>query len=202
MENRKPETFSLENFGPIKKAEVEFGDLTVLIGPQATGKSIFLQMFKWHYDSQPILNHKRALGFIWPRNVEEMLRLFLGESAKTLISNQSKLKGEPLKLVISDEMGVSATIENIIYVPANRDLIFTNNYIRNSNYGFQPLDPYILSAASGFIEYFLFVRYDKQGKLNSEFKDSSFWGKNSIYYSNDPVVHIDDQQKVFNLFSQ
>jgi hypothetical protein len=36
----------IENFGPIVEAEVEFGDLTVFVGPQATGKSLFLQVFK------------------------------------------------------------------------------------------------------------------------------------------------------------
>ncbi len=42
--------FSLKNFGPIKKADVEFGDMTFLVGPQASGKSIFLQAWKLHED--------------------------------------------------------------------------------------------------------------------------------------------------------
>ena len=29
---------SLENIGPIQTADVEFGDLTVVVGPQATSK--------------------------------------------------------------------------------------------------------------------------------------------------------------------
>jgi predicted ATPase len=40
------ERLRIENFGPIVEAEVEFGDLTVFVGPQATGKSLFLQIFK------------------------------------------------------------------------------------------------------------------------------------------------------------
>jgi|GEM_PF-6242059 len=38
--------FVLENFGPIARADMEFGDLSILVGPQATGKSIALQMLK------------------------------------------------------------------------------------------------------------------------------------------------------------
>ena len=34
----------VENFGPIGKAHVEFGDLTILVGAQASGKSLFLEL--------------------------------------------------------------------------------------------------------------------------------------------------------------
>ena len=36
----------VRNFGPIRNVDVNFGDLTVLIGPQASGKSLFLELFK------------------------------------------------------------------------------------------------------------------------------------------------------------
>ena len=34
----------VENFGPIAKADVTFGDLTFLVGAQASGKSLFLEL--------------------------------------------------------------------------------------------------------------------------------------------------------------
>jgi energy-coupling factor transporter ATP-binding protein EcfA2 len=48
MKNISRHTFdlSMRNIGPIKQADVALGDLTVLVGPQATGKSIFLQTLK------------------------------------------------------------------------------------------------------------------------------------------------------------
>jgi hypothetical protein len=36
----------VRNFAQIKDARIEFGDLTILVGPQATGKSLVLQWFK------------------------------------------------------------------------------------------------------------------------------------------------------------
>ena len=36
----------IQSFGTIEKAEVNFGDLTLLVGPQASGKSIFLQLYE------------------------------------------------------------------------------------------------------------------------------------------------------------
>ena len=41
----------IENVGQIKKAEIDFGDLTVFVGPQATGKSIALQLLKLLLDT-------------------------------------------------------------------------------------------------------------------------------------------------------
>jgi predicted ATP-dependent endonuclease of OLD family len=34
----------IKSFGPIEEANVQFGDLTLLVGAQASGKSIFLQL--------------------------------------------------------------------------------------------------------------------------------------------------------------
>jgi len=36
----------IENCGPIHKVDMEMGKLTILVGPQASGKSIALQLYK------------------------------------------------------------------------------------------------------------------------------------------------------------
>ena len=51
----------LVNIGQLRVADLEFGDLTVFVGPQATGKSIALQFLKLVEDSGPI----NATGRIW-----------------------------------------------------------------------------------------------------------------------------------------
>ena len=38
------ESLEVNNFGPIEKAKVNFGDLTFVVGPQASGKSLFLEL--------------------------------------------------------------------------------------------------------------------------------------------------------------
>ena len=49
------ERLEVQSFGPIGKVSIEFGDLTLLIGPQASGKSIFLQLLKLLVDKKHIL---------------------------------------------------------------------------------------------------------------------------------------------------
>lgn len=50
----KPRQLTLRHLGPIQRADVSFGDLTVIVGPQATGKSIFLQTLKLLIDRDQI----------------------------------------------------------------------------------------------------------------------------------------------------
>ena len=61
MEENK---FLFKNFGPIREVNVDLGDLTVLIGAQASGKSLFLQMFKLIKDRFAILKSLENYGFV------------------------------------------------------------------------------------------------------------------------------------------
>lgn len=49
----------VENFGPIGKAYVDFGDLTILVGAQASGKSLFLELLKLLEDKEAIVETLR-----------------------------------------------------------------------------------------------------------------------------------------------
>lgn len=54
MTDKTPLRLTMQNVGPIRSADVTFGDLTVIVGPQATGKSIFLQTLKLVLDRPAI----------------------------------------------------------------------------------------------------------------------------------------------------
>ena len=41
---------SINSLGQLAKADIDFGDMTILVGPQASGKSILLQLFKLALD--------------------------------------------------------------------------------------------------------------------------------------------------------
>ncbi|MEW5767760.1 MAG: AAA family ATPase [bacterium] len=61
-------SLKIEHTGQIKCAEVEFGDLTILVGPQATGKSIFLQFLKLVADTGYIHGQLKKHGIDWKRS--------------------------------------------------------------------------------------------------------------------------------------
>lgn len=52
----------VENFAQIEKAEIDFGDLTVLVGPQATGKSLLLQWLKVGIDAGEVIHALKEAG--------------------------------------------------------------------------------------------------------------------------------------------
>ena len=52
----------VRDFAQIKNAKIEFGDLTVLVGPQATGKSLVLQWFKAAIDIAEIYAALKEAG--------------------------------------------------------------------------------------------------------------------------------------------
>ncbi len=59
----KGPTLAVRNLGQIREGEVTFGDLTLLIGGQASGKSIFLQLLKLLVDRRQVLDNLESHGY-------------------------------------------------------------------------------------------------------------------------------------------
>lgn len=72
-------TMSLHNVGPISRAELTFGDLTVLVGPQATGKSIALQFLKLLLDKGQVHQQLVHYGIDWSGDEAHFLDVYFGE---------------------------------------------------------------------------------------------------------------------------
>jgi DNA repair ATPase RecN len=53
---------SIHNFAQIAEAAIGFGDLTVLVGAQGTGKSLALQWLKTAIDGKQIVTMLRDAG--------------------------------------------------------------------------------------------------------------------------------------------
>ena len=74
-----PTRLQVENLGQIASADVTFGDLTVLVGPQATGKSVFLQTLKLLVDAGPVLGELKRFNIDWGGKLPSLLELYFGE---------------------------------------------------------------------------------------------------------------------------
>ena len=58
----KSMTLAIRNFAQIREVSIEFGDLTVLVGAQGTGKSLALQWFKASLDGRQIVSALKQAG--------------------------------------------------------------------------------------------------------------------------------------------
>ena len=70
-------TFNIKHFGPIDDVSLEFKDLTILIGPQASGKSIALETLKLAVDRDDIVNTLDRYNYIFGHNTDDILNVFM-----------------------------------------------------------------------------------------------------------------------------
>lgn len=73
------EHLKVRAFGPIDEADIYFGDLTILVGPQASGKSIFIQLLKLLVDKPHIRKIFQQYNYIWTKEPDKILDLYFGE---------------------------------------------------------------------------------------------------------------------------
>ncbi|MCB9705235.1 MAG: AAA family ATPase [Myxococcales bacterium] len=127
MARRANLTLKLSNIGQIKRADLDLGDLTIFVGPQASGKSVALQAHKLAVDHAYIINRLRDFGFA-PKDASELLTLMYGEGMGSIWRRGSSIsfRGKPVKL--SDTKRRRASAANVFYIPAHRTLTLTGGW--------------------------------------------------------------------------
>jgi hypothetical protein len=92
----------LKNIGQINNADIRFGDLTVFVGPQATGKSIALQFLKLVLDMGYVQEEMTRYGLDWSGRLADFLDIYLGEGMRAVWrGGESELRwqGEKIDLM-------------------------------------------------------------------------------------------------------
>jgi hypothetical protein len=121
--------FSVQNVGPIQKAEVNFGDLTVLVGQQATGKSIFLQLYKLAEDKGCIKKILKDFGYSF-QTWNEFLSIYFGEGMENIWKNESSviLNGKEFTEKVFTNSKDSQ--QKNFYIPAQRVIAMENGWLK------------------------------------------------------------------------
>lgn len=119
---------SIRNFAQIAQADIAFGDLTVLVGAQGTGKSIALQWLKVAMDGRQVVEALQAAGHPTDKaNVLIDLVFGTGMGAgwrpeETEVSFNSK----KVSLKTLGRIGDGA--ERVFYVPAHRSMLISDGW--------------------------------------------------------------------------
>ena len=121
--------------GQISRAEVQFGDLTVLVGPQATGKSIFLQFLKLALDTGYVHDQLHKHGIEWERSVPAFLDVYLGEGMRGVWREGAEgsaveVDGQPVDVAKWVAPRRRASKATAFYIPAQRVLSLANGWPR------------------------------------------------------------------------
>jgi hypothetical protein len=138
------DSLKLTNVGPIRSAEIEFGDLTVLVGPQATGKSIFLQFLKLLVDGHAVFRAFGRYGLDWGNKWQDFFNLYFGEGMDRIWRADSTItwKGEPVDIhnLVRRRRGRSG--EKCFFIPAQRVLALSRDGWLRPFADYKPGDPY------------------------------------------------------------
>lgn len=170
MDTVQKEKITVKNFGPIREVNVELGDLTVLIGAQASGKSLFLQMFKLMKDRFAILKSLDNYGFVVNNKLENLLNRYLGEGLSSMWTEKSEfmLNDKPYtrKCFESSPKGNSKEepSDKVFYIPAQRILSIADGrpkYFME----FSENDPFVLRKFSDTLRLLLQNGFGENGVL-------------------------------------
>lgn len=124
-------TLKITNFGPIKEAEVELADITILVGPQATGKSLFLQFLNLVINHASIIKTLKNYAFTW-ESKKDLLALYLGIDMEKNWQDDTKIL-ENSNIVDIKKLAKSrprTDKPNTFYIPAQRVLTMPDGYPR------------------------------------------------------------------------
>lgn len=147
-------SLDVKNFGPIGDVNVRFEDLTILVGAQASGKSVFLQLLKLLVDKDNILTTLDRYNYVWSKNPVSILELFFGEGMSKVWRQDSEIVFDGQVTVLDSLLGAPENIpESLFYVPAQRILSISDGRPKN----FMEFDlstPYVLRAFSEILRLF------------------------------------------------
>lgn len=173
---------TVKNLGQLNQAEIELGDLTVLVGPQASAKSIFLQLVKLTLDHQNILRTIRQQGFDWKQDQGNFLSLYFGEGMQTLWTDATKV-------VVDEEIfdlgkvleakGRKNQEEKLFLIPAQRVITLRSGWPR-SFMDYEAGDPYVVKQFSEKLRLLMEAGlgggknaiFPQEGRFNKDFRNA------------------------------
>jgi hypothetical protein len=173
-------TLKIKNLGQIKKARLSFGDLTVLVGPQATGKSIALQLLKLMVDAGQVQEEMSKYGLDWERSLPEFLDIYFGEGMRSIWQEGStsiEWEGKPVDLPRIAERKRPNKGETLFFIPAQRVLALRDGWPRPFS-AYTPGDPFAVREFSEKLRVLVEQEFGASGelfpqerRLKKEFRD-------------------------------
>lgn len=175
------------NLGQIRRASITFGDLTLFVGPQATGKSILLQLMKLLLDGGDIVHTIKKNGFDWGDDPANFMEFYFGEGMRKLWTEKTEIYTDEKRVKLAEllEKG-NRSKEQLFFVPAQRVLILGNGWPRPFT-SFEVGDPYVVRNFSEHLRILMqqglgskgSAVFPQVGRLKKELRDAL---DNSIFH--------------------
>ena len=126
------ERIHLTSLGQISEADITFGDMTVFVGEQASGKSLFLQLVKLILDAEPIIRTLKTHGFDWHKNPADFLYLYFGEGMEGTWSDATQIAVDNQEFALAKVFARKSRrkAESVCMIPAQRAVTLKDGWPR------------------------------------------------------------------------
>lgn len=171
----------LTSLGQIPEADVSFGDLTVFVGEQASGKSILLQLVKLILDTSDITRTLKTHGFDWRKEPKAFLPLYFGEGMEGIWSDATKINVDSVDFALDKALSRKGRkkAESLFLIPAHRAITLKDGWPRPfTDYAFG--DPYVVKRFSEQLRLLMETGlgsgesaiFPQEGRMNKTIRDA------------------------------
>ena len=141
-------SLKLTALGQIPEADITFGDLTVFVGEQASGKSILLQLVKLVLDAGDITRTLKKHGFDWQKKSDNFLSLYFGEGMQRIWNkDETKVTVDKVDFTPRKALSKRKRDKTFFLIPAHRVVTLKDGWPRAFT-DYATSDPYIVKEFS------------------------------------------------------
>ena len=157
---------TVNHLGQVDEGNIQFGDLSVFVGPQATGKSIFLQLLKLLIDTGPIIRELRRFNIDWGGKLENFMEIYFGEGMSPIyVPDRTRITvdGQFIDLP-SLFRGKKRKDEKLFYIPAQRVLSLREGLTRPFT-DYRSGDPFVVREFSEKLHHLIQAEFSRTSEL-------------------------------------
>lgn len=147
--------FKISNLGPLDNIDIDFGNLTILVGPQASGKSIALETLKLVVDRDSVIDNLDRYNYIIGHNIDKILNVYYGDGMASVWKENTSIQLDGRNFSKEQiPLKPKSDAETLFYVPAQRILSIADGRPKNFM-EFDSSSPYIHRIFSETLRLFM-----------------------------------------------
>lgn len=117
----------IESFAQIEKVNLAFGDLTILVGAQGTGKSLALQWFKASVDGKQVVTALKDSGQFFEKS-DVLVDLIFGVGMGPSWRPDSKVHWNGVEVGPKNIGRLGGVKEKVFFIPAHRSMLISDGW--------------------------------------------------------------------------
>jgi hypothetical protein len=120
-------TLTIKRFAQIENISLGFGDLTVLVGAQGTGKSLALQWLKVAIDGKQVVSALKDAGQQTSKSAE-LVDLIFGVGMGPALKSNTRVEFDSRQVSPASINRIGSGIQRMFFIPAHRSMLISDGW--------------------------------------------------------------------------